>query len=568
MVKLNNREIQQIEDIIGADAVSIRREACAAYENDVASLPSLTEQIITKRFDVIAQPSTVESLQKLILYVREKKIPIVPRGSGTSGWGGAIPTKSGICINFNRMNKVLHFDSFRNIVTVESGIIYRDLLMFLEKMGETLPIYPSSATAATVGGFVASGGIGIGSAMYGEIEDQILGIEAILANGKIIRIGNLLLDKDDIEISDGSMEWLKENFNYKNPLKALIATYGTIGLITKVTLRTVPMLQVRPFACAFHDMDKLMHAAIEILEKARPFNIRFLADNYTSKLKALIGHEIEMNEFILTGALMNTIYENDDSLEVIKNATEKTGGIQLSEERAEYYWDERFFPLRIKRYGPSIVPSEVLIPLDRLNEFYKEISSSIVWEKFAVEGTISRDGKTGFLAWVLDDERNKYSYLAGWYRPFDITARAVHYGGRPYAIGLWNAKFSEYFYGEDLYYALRGIKYQVDPNNLLNPMKVFGGRITPGRKTKIAGFLTGLFVTLIAALAVPQIIGWTALSEFLANPIIPILPIPSFILVGIAGGIFGFFVSYLLTLNLAFSLALPFLRLMGKIWKK
>ncbi len=566
MVNLDSTEIQHIEDIVGADGVSTIRESCVAYENDVASLPSLTEQIIRKKFDLIAQPRTVESLRRLVLYANEKKMPLVPRGSGTSGWGGAIPAKAGICVNFNRMSTILHLDNFGLTVTVEGGIIYRELLMFLEKLGSTLPVYPSSATAATVGGFIASGGIGIGSAMFGEIADQILGLEVVLANGKIVRIGKLVLENDPLDENECS--WLEENFPHDNLLEAVVATYGTIGFITKATLKIVPMLQLRPFACAFHDMETLMKAAILILEKAKPFNLRFLADNYTSKLKALIGYDSEMNEFILTGALMNTIYENDDSLEFIDIILKETGGIILSEERASYYWRERLFPLRIKRYGPSIVPSEVLIPLENLNEFYMEISSSIEWEKFAVEGTISKDGFTGFLAWVLDDERNKYSYLAGWYRPFEITSRAVRYGGKPYAIGLWNAKYSEDFFGKDLYYALRSLKQKVDPNNLMNPMKVFGGRVIPGRKTQAAGFIAGAIVFLIAALFGPPLLGLSWLTEFLMNPILPNFPIPVFILGSIGGGILGYIMAHLMTLNLAFSLALPFLRLMGRIWNK
>jgi hypothetical protein len=315
-------------------------------------------------------------------------------------------------------------------------------------------------------------------------------------------------------------------------------------------------------------MDTLMKAAREILEDAKPFNLRFLADNYTSKLKALIGHDSERNEFVLTGALMNTIYENDDSLEAIDKIVEKLGGVVLSEERASYYWKERLFPLRVKRYGPSIVPTEVLIPLKKLNEFYMEISSSIEWEKFAVEGTICKDGSTSFLAWVLDDERNKYSYLAGWYRPFDITARAVHYGGKPYAVGLWNAKFSEDFYGEDLYYALRSLKYHVDRKNLMNPMKVFGGRVVPGKKTQITGFLIGMVTFIVASLIGPPLLGWTWLSEFLMSPIIPTFPIPVVLLGSIAAGFMGLVLTHLLTLNLAFSFALPFLRLMGRFWNK
>ena len=90
-----------------------------------------------------------------------------------------------------------------------------------------------------------------------------------------------------------------------------------------------------------------MEAAKGILEEAKPFNLRFLADNYTSKLKALIGHEAERNEFIRSGALMNTVYENDDSEDAINEIVRKMGGLVLNEERACYYWKELFHHLWI-----------------------------------------------------------------------------------------------------------------------------------------------------------------------------------------------------------------------------
>ena len=88
------------------------------------------------------------------------------------------------------------FNEFEAAVTVETGITWRDLLTFLERLGFTLPVYPSSATAATVGGFVASGGLGIGSTRHGDILKQVHGIEAVLPNGKLVRLGKVLLDSE------------------------------------------------------------------------------------------------------------------------------------------------------------------------------------------------------------------------------------------------------------------------------------------------------------------------------------------------------------------------------------
>ncbi|GAG54495.1 unnamed protein product, partial [marine sediment metagenome] len=207
---------QQIGDIVGADNVSTTHETRMIYSKDVTSLPDIAHQIVSPKFDVITKPVDVLSLRNLILYAMDNGIPLVPRGNGTSGWGGAIPTRGGICVALSDMSEILYFNEFESAVTVETGITWRDLLTFVERLGFTLPVYPSSATAATVGGFVASGGLGIGSTRHGDILNQVLGIEAILPNGKIVRLGKLLLDsKNDIlkeKVEEGNL-WLSKQLS-------------------------------------------------------------------------------------------------------------------------------------------------------------------------------------------------------------------------------------------------------------------------------------------------------------------------------------------------------------------
>ena len=348
----------RISDIVGADNVSTTPETCMIYSRDVTSLPGLAYQIVSQKFDVVTQPVDVLSLQNLVLYARENGIPIVPRGNGTSGWGGAIPTRGGVCVSLSGMSEILYFNELESAVTVETGITWRDLLSFLERLGYTLPVYPSSATAASVGGFVASGGLGIGSTYYGDILKQVIGIEAVLPNGKIIRLGKVLLNSKDDRIEERVEEgnsWLKDKLKAagfslpEQETRLLTGTYGTLGIITKVTLKTIPNLQLIPFACSFENMETLVKAANRIVSNVKPYYLRFLTDNYTSKLKAINDYENESGKYILTGALLGTIYKNEESIDSINIITDKEHGILLDSERSWFYWNERLYPWRIKR---------------------------------------------------------------------------------------------------------------------------------------------------------------------------------------------------------------------------
>ncbi|MFW9926072.1 MAG: FAD-binding oxidoreductase [Candidatus Thorarchaeota archaeon] len=572
-----NIDEMKIQDIVGADNVSITRETCMIYSKDVTSLPKLAYQIVSPKFDVITQPVDVPSLQNLVEYAIDNKIPLVPRGNGTSGWGGAIPTRAGICVDLSELNRILYFNEFESAVTVESGITWRDLLSFLERLGFTLPVYPSSAIAATVGGFVASGGLGIGSTHHGDILKQVIGIEAVLPDGKLVRLGELLLNPQDdslLKASEEGTAWLSQILlesglgTPEQESKLITGTYGTLGIITKVTLKTIPNLQLIPFACSFDTIEDLVNVANRVLLDVQPYFLRFLSDNYTSKLISLKNQELEYEKYILTGALLDTIYQNEDNIEIIKTLAQEGNGILLDDNRAWFYWSERLYPLRIKRHGPSLVPAEMLAPLDMLPEILEKTKDELRKSKVAIEGTLNNDGKTSFMVWILDDERKKFSFTIGWHRSFQIASLAEKFGGLPYAVGLWNGRHAKKYYGNQSFENLKIMKRKLDPHNLMNPVKVFGGRVTPGRTSLLAGFLLGFLVALMVLSVGPTILGFTGLAQFLQSYFISGITIPNYVLLSLFGGVFGILIIKLMTLDQALAIGIPLLRFFSKMLRK
>ncbi len=560
----------ELEDILGADNVTLDDETCRIYSEDAANLPLLASQIIQNRFDVVAQPMTVESIRGLLDYAHKHRIPLVPRGNGTSGWGGSIPSKGGICLNLTQMSRVIHMDDYGCTVTVEAGMTWRELLMFLERLGMTLPVYPSSATAATVGGFVASGGLGIGSSKHGDVREQVVGLEAVLANGMLVRVGDLQLgphpDQLEEEAKAGT-KWLAWFLNESklNLKEVLTGTYGTLGIITKVTLRTVPRLQLLPFACSFDNMCDLVEATQHILEAALPYHLRYLDNNHTSKLAALIGSPLEWNKFVLAGALHGTIYDNEDAMETIVRIVSENMGRMLDENRANFYWSERLFPLRFKRQGPSLVPAEVLVPVENLARLHEDTLHALGRSKIAVEGTIGADREASYLVWILDDERKKLRYTIGWHRSFDIASLAPKHGGSAYAIALWNAHHASDFYGAAKFKHLVELKKKVDPKNLLNPLKVFGGRAQAAWQSQAFGFIVGFFLALLIGSIGPSLIGLDWLQVLLASTPHPLIPIQFIWLLSIFGGALGLLVIKLMTVNQALSIGIPLLRFMDRL---
>jgi FAD/FMN-containing dehydrogenase len=561
---------QDIEDIVGADNVSVHDETRRLYSGDISSLPGLAYQIINDEFDIVVQPQTVKSLMALIRYTHINNIPVVPRGSATSGWGGVLPARGGVCLSLLHMTEFHHLDEYSLLVTVDSGITWQELLRILEQVGLTLPVYPSSASSATVGGFIASGGFGIGSAHYGDIRTQVEGVEAVLPNGMLVRCGNVVLKGEDNEAKEAEegttyLNSLLEQLAISdriNPLELFLGTYGTFGVVTKVTLKVIPKLMLRTMACVFGNIDDLARAAAEIQKKASPYHLRFLTETYTTKRFSLRRSIDEYGKFILTCALIDTYYQIDESVERIQSIVKDNNGWLTGDKRAEYHWEERFYPLRIKALGPSLVPAEVLISLEKMPDLYKEIVRSIGRDSIAVEGTIGTGGMTSFLAWILDDERQRLKYTIGWYRSFDIAAKTTEYGGKPYAVALWNVPYARQFYGEAKQRTLRRAKDELDPKDLMNPMKVFGGRIVAKRKSLGFGFIMGYIIALITQSIASFVPGLTWLTNVLWTPISTMLPLPASLLVAVIGGILGLLFIRYLTLQRALRFGIPALKML------
>jgi hypothetical protein len=315
-------------------------------------------------------------------------------------------------------------------------------------------------------------------------------------------------------------------------------------------------------------MSDLVNAATRIVSEAQPYYLRFLADNYTSKLSALDDYESEKGKYILTGALLDTIYQNEDNNENIQTITKEENGIKLDDNRAWFYWNERLYPLRIKRHGPSLVPAEMLASLEMLPEILDETKTELRKSKVAIEGTLSNDGSTSFMVWILDDERKTVSFTVGWQRSFKIASLAERFGGLPYAVGLWNGRHARKYYGDQTFKELKIMKKKLDPKNLMNPVKVFGGRVSAGRASTSFGFLAGFFVAFLTGWFIPSLLGWGWLVQLLNSNLIPAVPVPSLLLVSLIGGLVGIGIIRLMTLNQALYIGIPLLRFFSKILRK
>ncbi|MGY5853948.1 MAG: FAD-binding oxidoreductase, partial [Candidatus Thorarchaeota archaeon] len=246
---MKKKQIQDIADIVGEEFFSAEDYMRKLYSHDIASLPGIVNDILQTELEAVAQPTSSEIVSNLVKYCLANSIPMVPRGHGTSGYGGALPTNGGLCVEMTRMNEIYNIDRENMTIEVGAGIIWGRLLELLEDEGLTVRAYPSSAPSSTVAGWVAAGGSGIGSTKYGGIDEQVVNLEVVLPDGTIMRTKEAPMDfLKDIQNKDytffpgeDAYQWGHVQDKISDLTTLFVDSNGTLGIITKVVLKIIPL---------------------------------------------------------------------------------------------------------------------------------------------------------------------------------------------------------------------------------------------------------------------------------------------------------------------------------------
>jgi len=433
------------------------------YGHDIAAIPGLIEPLIGSTTpDAVVQPDSEDELVQLARWAAANRVPLTPRGKGSSGYGGAIPVKRGVVVDFFRMQRVLSIDTDAMSVTTQPGITWEKLEAALRREGLALRLYPTSAPASTVGGWLAQGGAGIGSYEYGWFRDNVESARVVLANGEVREVrGDALGNVADSE--------------------------GITGLISQVTLRVQPLDEMAILAAAFPSPQRLQDAIEAIVEADLPIwsfvfiNPRMAEMKNRAPLMEHNGHPAEERVILPAAYVVTVAVRASDRSRVLDQLSEcvhHCEGELLSDRIAQHEWQHRFKLMVVKRLGPSLVPAEVVLPVENLGAALSEIERKIN-QPIVKEGVIIKRGEDGkpeavILGFIPSDQRRfGYNFVFG--LVLTIVKIAEKYGGRPYSTGLYFSSWADRILGKEKVAKLRQFKAQVDPKGIMNPGKVLGG---------------------------------------------------------------------------------------------
>lgn len=430
------------------------------YSHDIAAIPSMFKLLVGRTVpDAVVQPENEEELVELVSWAAKNKIPLVPRGKGSSGYGGIVPTRKGVVVDFYRMKDVVSVDKGKELATVEPGITWEQLDRELMPQGLTLRLYPTSYPSSSVGGWLAQGGAGIGSYEFGWFPENVESARLVLPNG---------------EVKDVSGE----------ELELVADAEGTTGFISQVTLRVQKHSDMSVVAFACPDAHATTRIYQQIIAQDLPvwsvvfINPRMAEMKNRAPVLTHHGHPVEPKVILPAAYITILAFRKADEKQVrdgLSQMVKRCEGEILSQEIAEHEWENRFKLMMVKRLGPSLVPAEVVVPMDKLGDVMEEIEEKVN-QPVVKEGVIIKKGMGGkpeavILGFIPSDQR-KFSYNFVFGLVLTIIRIAKKHGGRPYSTGLYFAREIESIYGKKRSRRLKAFKQQVDPRGVLNPDKV------------------------------------------------------------------------------------------------
>lgn len=416
------------------------------YSRDQADVPEFLRDMLFESVpDAVLQPFAVEAIPPVLRYATKRRIPIVVRGAGSSPFGGSMPVTGGIVLDMNALDCVLRFDSAQRTVKVQAGMRWADLDWFLEQHGLCVPCTPSSRFS-TVGGWVATGGIGIASISAGHLSRSVLELEVIDCEGVLRKLTPR--DRD---------------------FKSLFGSEGQLAVIASVTLQAkAKPASPAPRLTLFPDHASALNYSIGLASAAqRPMDLTYFSPAKFDALNRILGKDYFP---VAHGVLSCYESEEDPSM---KNAPPLPKQARPAHQYlAHLLWNERFFPMKFRKLGPGLMGAEVLAPrahlVDIVAKAEKVCSSHDIEPMIEIHFLEGGDGM--LLCYYITDQARQLKYTMDSFRGLLITSALLDAGARPYSFGVWNHTFSDHADPEEQEERARAKRY-LDPGSIMNQGK-------------------------------------------------------------------------------------------------
>ncbi|WP_457681381.1 FAD-binding oxidoreductase [Thermovibrio sp.] len=413
--------------------------------------------------DAVVFPETTEDVAKVLAFANEEGIPVYPRGAGSGLTGGAAPLEGGIVISTEKMNRIIEVDEDNLAVLVEPGVVTYELQKEVEKRGLFYPPDPSSYKYSTIGGNIAENAGGPRCVKYGVTKDYVMQLEVVFADGTVAKVGSKAVKS-------------VAGYNLKD---LIIGSEGTLAFITKAYLKLIPKPEaVRTALAVFPKVEQAAQAVADMFKaKVIPTACEFLdrnsivaVENYAkiglpTYAEGLLVIEVDGYEAVVD-ELINRV------IEVCKKAgAQEVKTAATEEERNNIWMARRAVSPAIVQLKPKKINEDVVVPRSKIPTLIKKVYEiADKYNLMVVNFGHAGDGNIHVNFMYEPHEEEKVERAVK--EVFELTIRLEGSISGEHGIGWMKKEFLPLEVGEALE-KMKAVKRALDPNNILNPGKVF-----------------------------------------------------------------------------------------------
>jgi len=315
------------------------------YQKESFEPPDFLKDKLFSSIKFVYQPQSIHDIRWIFSYSRKKKLSLIPRGAATTGIGGITPLRKSIMVDLTHLNRILDFDEKKKTIYFEAGLRWWELKQFLKKYSLELYTYPTSLFS-TVGGWLSTGGFGVNSLKYGHISNFVESIEVVIPD-----------DTKMLDRKDGAFKYF-------------MGTEGQMGIISKVKLKIQEANPSKKYLVFFNNTLQAVSFLSDLFKSSKiaPVHVSYFDRQRLAHKNLLLNGKVVFPK--LEGILI--IFEDISSEEEFINIVKRNKGILAEDYLTAFLWNERYFPLSIKHFHPSILGCETIIPLENLTQYITE----------------------------------------------------------------------------------------------------------------------------------------------------------------------------------------------------
>lgn len=460
--KVTEAILDELAEIVGSDSVITDRENLKLYSKDFTENLSFDPEVIVK-------PLNTLQVSEILKLANRHKLPVVPRGGGTGLSGGALPIYGGICLSMEKFKKIIEIDKENFQAIVEPGVITQVLMEECEKLNLYYPPDPSSKGSSFLGGNLAECSGGPRAVKYGVTKDYVLGLEFVTPTGEIINSGARVL----------------KNVTGYNLTQLMIGSEGTLGIITKIIFKLVPLPKFKKvMLVAYNNIEDCAKTVAKIFQNGITPSALELMEN-----SAMQAAEKQLSKKFPNGDAAAQLlievdgnYEEslDKDIEAIAEIVTENGAydILLAEDNQkmnELWALRRCIGEAVKSISEykeedTVVPRSKIPELIKgVKEISKEYGITTICYGHAGDGNVH----VNILKDKLDTESWEKNLETAIKKIFQLT---VSLGGTisgEHGIGFSQKNYLSIALGVEEIALMKNIKATMDPNNIMNPGKIF-----------------------------------------------------------------------------------------------